>query len=107
MLALFEDGVQRWGLPSCVRSDYRMENYKVGCYIIEHRGFKLGSIITGSSVHHCRVERMHRDNYSGVLVFYANMFQDLEHEGLLDVRNVCITYSLRELKVLYKILWIK
>ena len=94
VLALFENGVQRWGLPSRVRSDYGMENYLVGCYMIQYRGLNRGSIITGSSVHNCRVERMHRDVYSGVLVFYSNIFQDLEHEGLLDVLNDVNLFSL-------------
>ena len=94
VLALFENGVQRWGLPSRVRSDYGMENYLVGCYMIQYRGLNRGSIITGSSVHNCRVERMHRDVYSGVLVFYSNIFQDLEHEGLLDVLNDVHLFSL-------------
>ena len=47
VLSLFHNAVQRWGLPSRVRSDYGMENY--------HCGPGRGSIITGSSVHNSRV----------------------------------------------------
>ncbi len=50
VLSLFKDGVGRWGLPSRVRSDYTMENYHKGVYMIENRGEGRGSIITGSSV---------------------------------------------------------
>ena len=82
--SLFQDGVARWGLPSRVRSDYGMENYHVGVYMIEARGTGRGSIITGSSVHNSRVERTHRDVYSGVLVFYSKLFEQMEQEGFLD-----------------------
>eukprot|EP00794_Sanderia_malayensis_P001053 gene1053-381_t len=87
VLALFEDGVSRWGLPSRVRSDHGMENYLVGLYMIENRGADRGSIITGSSVHNSRVERTHRDVYCGVLVFYARLFEKMEHENILDPLN--------------------
>ena len=62
-----------------------MENYHVGAYMIQHRGPARGSIITGSSVHNSRVERTHRDVYSGVLAFYSRVFQQLEDECNLDV----------------------
>ena len=84
VLSYFEDGVQRWGLPSRVRSDYGMENYGVAAYMIENRGTGRGSIITGSSVHNCRVERSHRDVYSGVLVFYVRLFEYMEAQEILD-----------------------
>ena len=64
VLSLFHNAVQRWGLPSRVRSDYGMENYLVAAHMIQHRGPGRGSIITGSSVHNSRVERTHRDVYS-------------------------------------------
>ncbi|PFX26328.1 hypothetical protein AWC38_SpisGene9041 [Stylophora pistillata] len=67
VLSLFGDVVQRMGLPSRLRSDYGMENIYVAQYMLEHRGEGRGSIITGSSVHNCRVERSHRDIYAGVL----------------------------------------
>ena len=87
VLSLFENGVSRWGLPSRVRSDHGMENYLVGMYMIENRGTDRGSIITGSSVHNSRVERTHRDVYCGVLVFYARLFEKMEHDNILDPMN--------------------
>ena len=38
-----------------------MENFKVAEFMPEQRGVDRGSIITGSSVHNCRVERSLRD----------------------------------------------
>ena len=43
-----------------------MENVWVATYMLEHRGLGRGTIITGSSVHNCRVERVHRDVYAGI-----------------------------------------
>ena len=94
VLSLFHNAVQRWGLPSRVRSDYGIENYLVAAHMIQHRGPGRGSIITGSSVHNSRVERTHRDVYSGVLVFYVRIFLQLEDEGNLDVLNDLHIFSL-------------
>ena len=87
VLSLFEQAVSERGLPSRVRSDYGMENYHVGAYMIQHRGGNRGSILTGSSVHNTRVERAHRDIFSGVLVFYSRIFEELEYEELLDIED--------------------
>ena len=83
VLSLFQNGVEQWGLPSRVHSDYGMENFYVGQYMIEHRGEGRGSIITGSSVHNSRVERAHRDVYSGVLAFYARTFEQWKMKAFL------------------------
>ena len=94
VLSLFQKGVDQWGLPSRVRCDYGMENFYVGQYMIEHRGESRGSIITGSSVHNSRVERVHRDIYSGVLAFYARIFEAMEDEGILNILDDAHLYSL-------------
>ena len=91
--------MQKWGLPSRVRCDYGMENYHVGAYMIQHRGPGRGSIITGSSVHNSRVERTHRDVYSGVLAFYSRVFQQLEDEGNLNVLNDVHIFSLHHIYI--------
>ena len=62
--------------------------------MIEHRGTGRGSIITGSSVHNSRVERSHRDIYSGVLAFYARIFESMEDDGILDILNDGHVYCL-------------
>ena len=90
----FVRGVNDYGLPSRVRSDYGMENFKVAQFMLEQRGVGRGSIITGSSAHNCRVERTHRDIYSGILCFFARTFAHLEDNGLLDPLNELHLFAL-------------
>ena len=94
VLDQFVRGVNDYGLPARVRSDYGMENFKVAQFMLEQRGVGRGSIITGSSVHNCRVERTHRDIYSGVLCFFVRTFAHLEDNGLLDPLNELHLFAL-------------
>lgn len=71
-----------------------MENFFVAKYMLNKRGVNRGSIITGSSVHNSRVERIPRDIYSSVLYFYYNIFEQLKDEGVLDILNDIHIYCL-------------
>ena len=74
-------------------------NYHVAAYMIRNRGKGRGSIITGSSVHHSRVERTHRIVYSGVLVFYARIFEQLEADRYLNVMDDIHLLSLHHIYI--------
>ena len=73
-----------------------MEKFYVGQYMIDHRGEGRGSIITGYSVDNSRVKRAHRDIYSGVLAFYARIFEAVEDEGILKILDNVHLYSLHD-----------
>ena len=56
----FLKAVQKYQIPSRVRSDQGVENIKVAQYMLEKRGADRKSIITGCSVHNQRIERLWR-----------------------------------------------
>ena len=87
VLRLFQNSCQTYGMPSSVRSDHGLENMGVAQLMLELRGVNRGSMITGSSVHNQRVERLHRDVTSGVLKNYIDEFSMMENCGLLDPVN--------------------
>ena len=75
-----------FGLPVHVRSDHGGENVRVWEYMLSLSN-NHSSIITGSSVHNERIERMWRDITRCVSSSFIAMFGALEAEGLLDPLN--------------------
>ena len=67
--------------------------------MIQHRAPGRGSIITRSSVHNSRAERTHRKVCSGVLVFNARIFGQLEDEGKLNVLDDLQILSLHHIYI--------
>jgi hypothetical protein len=93
---LFVDGVSKYGLPKKIRTDHGLENVHAARYMLQQRGTDCGSVLTGRSVHNVRVERLHRDVYSGVLCHYALLFTFMEEEGLLNVNSEEYLLALQE-----------
>ena len=83
----FHAAVDQYGVPSRVRSDLGVENVEIARFMITTRGPSRGSIITGSSTHNQRVERMWRDVHRVVVRQYKNLFRYMEATGCLDPLN--------------------
>ncbi|XP_008304203.1 uncharacterized protein LOC103375669 [Stegastes partitus] len=94
VLNSFIGAVEKFGLPSRVRSDKGGENVEVAHFMVAHRGENRNSHITGRSVHNQRIERLWRDVYIQVLDPFHILFHNLEREGLLDPDNESHLFAL-------------
>ena len=93
-LSLFQGGVARYGLPKSVRSDHGGENVAIWRYMIASHNQDYSCVITGSSVHNERVERLWCDVYRCVARVFSDLFRDLERGGMLDPLNETDLYCL-------------
>ena len=80
----FLNAVQVYHLPSHVRSDQGLENLLVARHMIEKRGAERHSMITGSSTHNQRIERLWRDMHRSVTILYYRLFYYMKHHDLLN-----------------------
>ncbi len=90
----FQNRVLRFGLPEYVRSDKGGENVGVWRYMIATHSDDQSCVITGSSVHNERIERMWRDVYRCVASTFADKFMELEADGILDPLNEADLYCI-------------
>ena len=82
----FEEAIATYGIPSRVRSDLGGENVDVWRYMIEQHNSE-SAVITGSSTHNERIERLWRDVFRSVGSVFYEIFCELEARGQLDPLN--------------------
>ena len=93
VVAGFCDAVSKYGLPECIRSDLGGENIEVWRYMIQEHS-SHSAVVTGSSTHNERIERLWRDVCRCVGVIFHNLFRTMEDEGRLDCLNEVDLYCL-------------
>ena len=86
-LEVFCEGLEKFGLPDSVRTDHGGENIDIWRYMIASHNDDISCVITGSSTHNTRVERLWRDVHRSVVLTFADMFRSVEAEGYLDPLN--------------------
>ena len=96
VLQSFVNAVQSYGVPKKLRTDFGGENVDAWDYMIDYHNGNENCIITGSSVHNERIERLWRDVSRSVIIPFKEIFCDLEEQNLLDVNNDVDLYCLHE-----------
>ena len=87
VLQYYSDAVAKFGLPDRVRSDKGGENVDVWRYTMYHHNMDSSSVITGSSTHNQRIERLWCDVFRSVGQNFYELLYSLEDEGVLDPLN--------------------
>jgi len=86
VLDSFVTAVHMHGVPLKIQTDLGGENVDAWQCTINYHGNE-GCVMTGSSVHNERVERLWRDVSCSVIIPFKEMFINLEDDGILDVQN--------------------
>ena len=94
VLGEFLKGVSIYGLHCSVRTDCGGENVDVWRYMLSTNQ-DPSCVLTGSSVHNERIERLWRDVTRCVSSSFIDMFYELEAEGVLDPSNEVDVFCLQ------------
>ena len=86
VLGSFLQGLSTFGTPDWVRSDHGGENIDVWRHMLSIHN-DPSCVVTGSSTHNERVERLWRDVYRDVSSAFVDTFKALEEEHMLDPLN--------------------
>ena len=95
---MFSHAAFTFGIPDKVRSDKGGENTDVWRYMLHYNDMQSSCIITGSSTHNERIERMWCDVFRCVGQIFYSLLYGLEDDGFLDPLNhtdlFCVHYAI-------------
>lgn len=86
LLEAFTEATGSYDVPSKIRTDCGGENTAIWRFMIHHHS-STSSVITSSSVHNERIERLWRDVTRSVSSIFIDLFRSMEEEGILDPMN--------------------
>ncbi|XP_072153189.1 uncharacterized protein [Bemisia tabaci] len=90
----FLRAVRRFGVPERIRSDKGGENVDAATLMLQIRGTRRGSFITGRSVHNTRIERFWGE-VNRITLRFRKLFLNLCLTNKLDVDNDLDLFSLQ------------
>ena len=93
VLQLFRRAIEFYGLTNKIRTDQGGENTDIWRYMIEEYS-SSEAVITGSSVHNERIERLWRNVSRSVSSIFINSFRTLEERNQLNPLNVVDIFCL-------------
>ena len=95
VLSCFIQATENYGVPTRLFTDLGGENTEIWRFMLEQHPGDM-PVITGSSTHNERIERLWRDVTRCVSSMFRDTFQGLEEEGVLDPLNevdmFCLQY---------------
>ncbi len=86
VMSRFTDAVSKYGVPDQVRTDLGGENVEVWQFMVAQHATS-SAVLTGSSTHNERIERLWRDVYRCVSVLFHDLFRSMEDDGNLNCLN--------------------
>lgn len=96
VLSSFIIATQSYGVPKRLRTDLGGENVDAWQYMVDYHGGDERCVITGSSIHNERIERLWRDVRNSVITPFREKFLSLEQQEILDVDNDVDLFCLHE-----------
>lgn len=98
VVSFFSHAAITFGIPDKLRSDKGGENTDVWRYMLHYNDMDSSCVITGSSTHNERIERLWCDVFRCVGQIFYDLLYRLEDDELLDPLNdtdlFCVHYSI-------------
>lgn len=98
-MSCFQKAVHDHSVPHRIRIDRGGENVEVARFMLHAKGIDSKPVLTGSSVHNQRIERLWRDMFTAVTGNYYRLFYSMESEEALDHLSQLDLYALHHVYI--------